>query len=107
MSNVSRLSEQNIVDPILRAHYYQRVIEYIESTESELTQYTIKPDEEYRPDLAAYRALGSAELDWLVALVCEVDDVANPLPVGLEYDFPMAGWIRISMREFMDEFGLS
>lgn len=107
MSNLSRLSDLNISDPIIRSHYYQRIIQYIESPDAELTPYTIKTDEEYRPDLAAYRALGSAELDWLVALVCEVDDVANPLPVGLEFDFPMAGWVRISMREFMDEFGLS
>ncbi|UTZ44581.1 hypothetical protein [Vibrio campbellii] len=107
MSNLSRLSDQNITDPILRARYYQRVIEYIDSPEADLKPYTFKPDEEYRPDLAAYRALGSADLDWLVALVCEVDDVANPLPVGLEYELPQAGWIRISMRAFMDEFGLS
>jgi hypothetical protein len=106
MSSLSRLSDKNIADPILRAHYYQIVIEYIYLSDSDLVEYTIKPDEQYRPDLAAYRALGSSELAWLVALVCEVDDVADPLPVGAECEFPHAGWVRTSMREFMDEFGL-
>ncbi|WP_217521968.1 baseplate protein [Vibrio metschnikovii] len=106
MSSLSRLSDKNIADPILRAHYYQRVIEYIDLADSDLVEYTIKPDEQYRPDLVAYRALGSSELAWLVALVCEVDDVAEPLPVGAECEFPQAGWVRTSMREFMDEFGL-
>lgn len=105
--SLSRLSDQNIADPILRATYYQRVIDYSCDVESDLTDHVIKIDEAYRPDLVAHRALGNAELAWMVSLICEVDDVADSLPVGETFYFPSTGWVRRSMKEFMDEVGLS
>lgn len=106
MSELSRLSDLNIEDDILRASYYQRVTQYLDSPSSSLTDYDLKIDEEYRPDLVSYRFYGTVELSWLVCLVCEVDDAADPLPVGETIYLPDAAWIRRSMRQFMDELGL-
>ncbi|QFT40096.1 MULTISPECIES: baseplate wedge protein 53 [unclassified Vibrio] len=106
MSNLSRLSDQNIADPVLRAHYYRNVIDYVNTVDSDLKDYEIKLDESYRPDLVAFRALGDAQLAWLVLLVCEVDDSAESLPVGETIKLPKATWVRRSMREFMDTYGL-
>ncbi|ELP9500921.1 hypothetical protein R1867_003985 [Vibrio alginolyticus] len=107
MSKLSRLSAENIEDDILRAHFFAKVLEYINrSGNTELFVYIIRLDETYRADLASYRAYGTVELDWLVSLVCDVDDPMNPLPVGQTIKLPPAAWVRRSMRQFMDEMGL-
>lgn len=103
--SLSRLSDLNITDSILRAGYYQKVVDHSCDVDSDLTEHTIKQDEQYRPDLVASR-LGDAQLAWMVLLICEVDDPADPLPVGETVYFPQASWIRRSMREYMDELGL-
>ncbi len=104
--SISRLSDQNISDPILRAVFYRRIIAYVESPLSKVSEYTIKPDETYRPDLVSYRQFNTKELSWLVALVSDVDDVADPLPVGEVIYLPSAAWIRRELRAFIDELGL-
>lgn len=106
MSDLSRLSDMNIEDDILRASYYQQVNEYINSTNSDLSEYDLKEDEAFRPDLVSYRFYGTAELGWLVCLICELDDVAESLPVGETIYLPEAAWVRRSMRQFMDELGI-
>ncbi|HIF9347087.1 TPA: hypothetical protein ACX6RX_003198 [Photobacterium damselae] len=100
--NLSRLSDLNIDDDILRADFYRIIISYINSPTSNLFTYTIKIDEEYRPDLAAYRAFGSEELRWLITLVCGIDDEAMPLPIGDTFSFPPVTWIRQQMRRFIE-----
>lgn len=106
MAKLSRLSDLNIEDPILRASYYTRVKNYVDDIGSDLKAYEIKIDEEYRPDLVAYRAFGDANLEWIVLFVSEVIDPFEPLPVGETIYLPYPSWIRRSMREFMDEYGL-
>ncbi len=106
MSELSRFSDQNIEDPILRANFYRLVLDYLGGKGAETLDYTVKIDEEYRPDLAAFRALGSAELDWLIMLVGEVADPFYGLPVGYTLTLPNKAWIRRTMRQFMDEVGV-
>ncbi|CAH0543005.1 hypothetical protein [Vibrio marisflavi] len=107
MSSIPRLSDQNISDPILRAHYYKIVNDYINSTSSELVTYIIQMSEEYRPDLVSYRVFGSKDLAWLVCLASDLDDTADPLPVGETIYMPTAAWIRRSMRQFLTDMGLA
>jgi hypothetical protein len=104
--SLSRLSDLNITDPILRAGFYKRVIEHVESPLSDVKEYVLKPDETYRPDLASYRHYRTKELAWLVALVSDVDDVADPLPVGESVYLPSAAWVRRELRAYLDELGL-
>ncbi len=104
--NLSRLSDLNIDDPILRANFYRLVLDYLSSKGAETIDYVVKLDEEYRPDLAAYRAFGSSELSWLIMLVGEVDDPFYGLPVGYVLTLPNKAWIRRTMRQFMDSVGL-
>jgi hypothetical protein len=106
MADLSRLSDLNIEDDILRAVYYQQVSEYMDKPDSDLSEYDLKEDEEYRPDLVSFRFYGTADLDWLVALACEQDDMAEPLPVGESIYLPPAAWVRRTMRQFMDDLGL-
>ncbi|MBH05029.1 MAG: baseplate protein [Phycisphaeraceae bacterium] len=107
MKGVSRLSDQNIEDVVFRALYYQEVLAFVdEGGNTELTTYEIKVDEEYRPDLAAYRATGTADLAWLICLVSDVADPIDGLPVGEEIYLPSPAWIRSSMRAFIDKHGL-
>ncbi|EGQ7810299.1 baseplate protein [Vibrio parahaemolyticus] len=107
MAGLSRLSDLNITDPILRGHFYLRIMEYVKKGSSELTSYTIKIDEEYRYDLASQRAFGTPSLDWLIALVAGNIDMSYPLPLGETLKFPTPAWIRQDMRDFMDEMGIT
>ncbi len=106
MSELSRLSDQNITDDLLRAEFYRIVLSYMGTAGREVTTYTIKLDETYRPDLASYRAFGTKDLDWLICLICELVDPADELPVGEDIELPSAAWVRRAMRQFMDDMGL-
>lgn len=106
MSELSRLSDRNIEDPILRASYYRLVLDYLNSKNAETIAYTIKMDEEFRADLASYRCYSTSELEWLFYLVCETVDPVDGIPVGETLTLPTASWVRRSMRQFMDESGI-
>lgn len=103
MSKISRLSDLNIEDDVLRADFYQRVLQYINSPNAEVTVRVIRPDEEWRQDLVSSRLYATVELRWLVALICDVEDDADPLPVAESFKFPPSSWIRREMRRFIDE----
>lgn len=52
---LSRYDDRNIADPILRAELRKEVMLMCESNDKNLTIYYVLPDEQYRPDLLAYR----------------------------------------------------
>lgn len=104
---LSRLSDRNIKDPIIRAIFYQRILEHVNKGSSDLVTYTIKIDEEYRYDLASMRAFSTVDLDWLIALVAGNIDMSYPLPIGEPLKLPTASWIRQAMRDFIDEMRLT
>ena len=106
-NELSRLSDFNIKDDILRADFYLRIVRHINSANFSGVSYTISLDEAYRPDLVSYRLFKTADLRWLVGLVCGVDDEAEPLEVGSTYVFPNAVFIRREMRKFLNEMGLN
>lgn len=103
MTALSRLSDLNIEDDILRADFYQRILTYIKEPDADVHPRDIRPDEEWRMDLVAYRLYRTAELRWIVSLICGVEDEADPLPVGETFFFPTSAWIRREMRQFLDE----
>ncbi|EGQ9764635.1 MULTISPECIES: baseplate protein [Vibrio] len=106
MSDLPRLSDLNIQDDILRSSYYRIVLDYVSSADSDLAEYDVKIDEEFRPDLISYRHYGSADLGWLIMLICDLDDATEPLPVGETIYLPPSAWVRRTMRQFMDELRL-
>ncbi|MCG3884123.1 hypothetical protein I3271_05435 [Photobacterium leiognathi] len=106
-SELSRLSDLNIEDDILRADFYLRIMRYIKSPEATGIKHTIALDEPYRHDLVSYRIYKTVDLRWLVGLVCGVDDEAQPLEQGETYLFPSLIYVRREMRAFLDEMGLS
>lgn len=61
----SRLDDRYIEDDIFRALFHQEMIKRVSEYHSDNFQYTIKIDEVYRSDLAAYRAYGNADLRWV------------------------------------------
>ena len=83
---LSRYDDRNIADPILRAE--------------NLTIYYVLPDEQYRPDLLAYRMWGIAELRWVVTLAAGLEDESQGMTVGKKLKLPPATWIREMIRHF-------
>lgn len=53
-----------------------------ESNDKNLTIYYVLPDEQYRPDLLAYRMWGIAELRWVVTLAAGLEDESQGMTVG-------------------------
>lgn len=107
MTELSRLSELNVEDDILRAYLFSAVLAHVaDGTNDELLEYEIRQDEAFRRDLAAYRVYGNADLRWVFSVVADVEDEADPLPVGTVLLLPTAAWLRETIRHFADGGGL-
>lgn len=102
-TTLSRLSALNIEDDVLRAYLFSDVLaQAADESITDVTEYEICPDEQYRPDLVAFRVYGNADLRWVVSLVADVEDEADPLPVGSVLRLPYAAWLRERIRHYMD-----
>ncbi|HBN0506436.1 TPA: hypothetical protein L1N01_004141 [Escherichia coli] len=97
---LSRYDDRNIADPILRAELRKEVMLMCESNDKNLTIYYVLPDEQYRPDLLAYRMWGIAELRWVVTLAAGLEDESQGMTVGKKLKLPPATWIREMIRHF-------
>ncbi|MDY8100199.1 hypothetical protein UX056_19935 [Escherichia coli] len=97
---LSRHDDRNIADPILRAELRKEVMLMCESNDKNLTIYYVLPDEQYRPDLLAYRMWGIAELRWVVTLAAGLEDESQGMTVGKKLKLPPATWIREMIRHF-------
>lgn len=107
MSSLSRLSPLNIEDEILRGYLFKTVLAYAnDKTNPNYKEYEIKQDEEYRPDLASQRIYSTPDLRWVVSLLADVEDEAEPLPVGSVFRFPPIAWLREQVRHFAEGGGL-
>lgn len=98
--NVSRLSDTQIEDVIIRAYMYRDILKVIREETITTTAYEIKQDEKYRADLVSFRVYGTISARWLVLLLCGVEDEENPLPVGTVVRFPPVGYVRERIRHF-------
>ena len=99
----SRLDNQSIEDPIIRAYMHREIIRQAELYDDENNfTYTIKPDEVYRPDLVAYRAWGAEDLRWAVVAIVGHESELEALPVGQDFTFPNAAFIRDRVRHYTD-----
>lgn len=107
MTELSRLSPLNIDDDILRSYLFAAVRAHVaDESNSEVLEYELRPDEEYRRDLAAYRVYGNADLRWVFSVVADVEDEADPLPVGTVLRLPSASWLREEIRHFAEDGSL-
>lgn len=99
----SRLDNRSIEDPIIRAYMHREIIRQAELYDDENNfTYSIKADEVYRPDLVAHRAWGSADLRWVVDVLVGNEAETDPLPVGKDFTFPSAAFIRDRVRHYTD-----
>ena len=85
----SRLDDRYIEDDIFRALFHQEMIKRVSEYHSDNFQYTIKIDEVYRSDLAAYRAYGNADLRWVFRV-----------PAGTTLTLPDVAWLRNKIRDY-------
>ncbi|MEC6832975.1 hypothetical protein VXS06_14505 [Photobacterium toruni] len=106
-NDLSRLSDLNIKDDILRADFYLIILRYMNSPDATGIAHTIALDEAQRQDLVSYRIYKTPDLRWLVGLICGVDDESAPLEVGETYLFPSSMFIRREMRAFLNDQGLN
>jgi len=99
VSKVSRLSDESIVDPLLRPLLYRKLLAYVGDSTNTLVEYEIKEDEETNPELLAYRLYGDGNLRWIVGVMTNLPDEFMPLPVGYTVNFPPLSVIARTIRE--------
>lgn len=87
----SRLSDQNIEDPLIRNAMYR---ELLASDSSEWAEKSIGINEEFRPDIVSNVVYGTPECRWFVLLAAGLSDEIEALPVGKTLRFPPAYLIR-------------
>lgn len=104
---LSRLSDLQIDDDVIRSMLYADVLAHCrDESETDVLTHGVLLDEEYRPDLVAYRVYGNEVMRWAVSLVADVEDEADPLPVGQTLRLPTAAWVRERIRHYVDGGGL-
>ena len=106
MRTLSRLSDTQIEDVIIRSYLYQSILKAIEEQTIRTTAYEIRHDELHRADLVSHRVYGTDEARWLVMLLCGIEDEEEPLPIGTEIAFPEVSFVRERIRHFSEGGGL-
>jgi hypothetical protein len=96
----SRLDDRYVSDDILRAMLHQEVLLRVKVYREDSFEYTIKPDELYRSDLAAFRAYGTDDLRWVFRLLSGHESEMEEMPVGTTFTLPDQAWIRKRIREY-------
>lgn len=96
----NRLDDRCIEDDVLLALFHQEVIAQSTSFTADNLEYTIKPDEATRSDLAAHRAYGNADLRWVFRLLVGHEAETEFMPVGTTLSLPSSTWIRDRMRDY-------
>lgn len=94
---LSRLSDLNISDPIIRNAMYR---ELMASDKEDWVTRSIAVDEEYRPDLVSYRIYKTPVCRWVVLLMAGLTDELEALPVGSSLTYPPAHVIRKQIKSF-------
>lgn len=97
---LSRYDDRNIADPILRAELRKQVMAMCQSNDQNLTPYEVRMDEQYRPDLLAWRMWGIHELRWVVTLAAGLEDESEGMTIGRKLKLPPAAWVREMIRHF-------
>ncbi|ENC6657591.1 baseplate protein [Aeromonas hydrophila] len=106
-TQLSRLSDMQIEDDVIRSLLYSDVLAHCRTEgETDVITHDVLQDEVYRPDLVAYRVYGNPVMRWAVSLVADVEDEAEPLPVGVTLRLPSAAWVRERIRHYMDGGGI-
>lgn len=97
---MSQLSDKNVDDLILRAQMYRDIRKDIADGTVDAQTHEIKEDEVYRSDLISFRAYGRSDLSWLVDLVSNREDIAEPHVIGLNIRLPDSVYIRNKIKNF-------
>lgn len=96
----NRLDDRSIEDVILRALFHQEVVKRASSYHEDNTDYTIKPDEIYRSDLAAFRAYGNEDLRWVFRVLLGLEFETEAMTAGTTLSLPDMAWIRDRIRDY-------
>jgi len=95
-----RLLDTQIEDVVIRAQMYKDVLNAVNNKVVQLQPKEIQVDEVYRSDLIAYRVYALAELAWLVDLLLDREDPAEPIVMGKTIYFPPLAFVRDRIRYY-------
>ncbi len=100
---MSRLNPVDMIpDDMRRTELYRRILAYLSDNTNDVKSYEVRADEQRRVDLCSYRIYGTIDLQWVIMLVCEMDDSLAGLPVGFTIKVPPIGYLQRLIREVRD-----
>lgn len=94
----SRIDDRYITDDIVRTLLHQAVLLRVSAYHADNFQYTIRLDELYRSDLAAFRAYGNVDLRWVFRILAGHETETEEMPTGTTFILPDMAWIREQIR---------
>lgn len=100
-----RLSDQNVTDDCLRALLYIELVAVSQDAgnRTDVFEYEVRHDEEYRPDLLSYRAYSTETCRWVVSLIAGNDDEAEPMNISTVLRLPTKKFIRDRIRHYSQD----
>jgi len=98
--NYNRLDDRFISSDVLRAMMHREMLDRIAEFHDDNFDYVIKVDEQYRSDLAAFRAYGTQELRWVFRVIAGHESEYESLPTGQTFSLPDSTWLRNKIRDY-------
>ncbi len=95
---MSQLTDENVTDLVLRAQMYKDILADIANGTEIAEAHEVKEDEQYRSDLIAFRFYGRFDLAWLVDLMSNREDIADPHIIGMQILLPDSVYIRNKIK---------
>lgn len=97
MTELSRLSPDNIQDDLYRAMLYKEIRDGQNGDEWNI--YEVEPIDVLRPELIAYKVYGLAEMKWLILVASGVDDMREAIEVD-SLRLPDLAWVRKRIKYY-------
>ncbi|PIJ43299.1 baseplate protein [Tatumella sp. OPLPL6] len=103
--NYNRLDDRFIESDVLRAMMHREMLDRVSQYNEDNFDYVIKVDEQYRSDLAAFRAYGTQELRWVFRVIAGHESEYEALPTGKTFTLPDSTWLRNKIRDYAEKSG--
>lgn len=100
--SLSLFSNLQVDDLVIRAQMYKDILSDVSSNKVNYVQHEIKIDEVMRSDLISQRVYKMPDLDWLVDLMANREDRAQPMTVAQTIKLPSKIYVREKLKQYSE-----
>ncbi|MCG7545448.1 hypothetical protein MHM93_14800 [Pseudoalteromonas sp. MM17-2] len=100
--SLSLFSNLQVDDLVIRAQMYKDILSDVSNNKVSYVQHEIKIDEVMRSDLISQRVYKMPDLDWLVDLMANREDRAQPMTVAQTIKLPSKIYVREKIKQYSE-----